>query len=119
MTNKTIGKAGEQIAKNFLINNGFEILEMNFRYSKLAEIDIIAAKKNSLHFVEVKTRTQEFFGNPLEAISPNKLKSIYKCANYYLQNSTKKYDKIQIDAVGIVLKNENDYKINFLEDISL
>ena len=52
MTNKIIGKYGEDIAKNFLIKNGFEILEMNYRYSRVAEIDIIASKdlsKNKLN----------------------------------------------------------------------
>ena len=52
MTNKEIGKQGEEIAKNFLIKKGFKILEMNYTYSKLAEIDIIAAKNKVVHFVE-------------------------------------------------------------------
>ena len=54
MTNKIIGKYGEEIAKNFLIKNGFEIIETNYRYSRIAEIDIIASKNDILHFVEVK-----------------------------------------------------------------
>ena len=64
MTNKIIGKYGEDVAKNFLIKKGFQILETNYRYSRVAEIDIIASKKDVLHFIEVKTRTQEFFGKP-------------------------------------------------------
>ena len=118
MTNKAIGKHGENLAKDFLKSKGFEILETNYRYSRLAEIDIIACKNNVLHFVEVKTRTQNFFGSPLEAISHAKLKQIYLCAKYYLQNSSKRYNKIQIDAIGILL-NSNENKINFVEDIQL
>lgn len=118
MTNKTIGKYGEELAKNFLIMHGYEILEMNFRYSRMAEIDIIAKKENIIHFVEVKTRTQNFFGAPFEAISRNKLQSIYKCANFYLQNSKEKYKKIQIDAIGIILNKEKEAEINFMENIS-
>ena len=119
MTNKTIGKHGENLAKDFLINKGFEILEQNYRYSKLAEIDIIASKNNILHFVEVKTRTQDFFGSPLEAIGHAKLKQIYTCAKYYLQNSKKRYEKIQIDAIGIVLVKNSEPKIQFIENIYL
>lgn len=119
MTNKVIGKQGEEIAKNFLIKQGFEILEMNFRYSKMAEIDIIASKNNVLHFVEVKTRTQTFFGSPLEAITPKKLQSIYLCSRYYLSNCKKRFSKIQIDAIGIVLDKNNTPDINFIENISL
>ena len=118
MTNKTIGKYGEEIAKNFLIKNGFEILELNFHYSKMAEIDIIATKNNVLHFVEVKTRTQEKFGNPLEAITKSKLKSIFLCSRYYLQNCKKRYSRTQIDAIGILL-NKDKPKIDFIENISL
>ena len=118
MTNKTIGKYGETLAKDFLIKNGFKILEMNYKYSRVAEIDIIASKKNILHFIEVKTRTQDFFGTPLEAINQNKLKQIYTCAKYYLQNSSKNYDKIQIDAIGILLNSQGN-KIDFIENIQL
>ena len=119
MTNKIIGKYGEEIAKNFLIKNKFEILEMNYRYSRIAEIDIIASKKDILHFVEVKTRTQEFFGSPLEAITPNKLKQIYSCAMEYMATSKKRYKKYQIDAIGIILDKEEIKKIDFIEDITL
>ena len=118
MTNKTIGKYGENLAKDFLIKKGFKILETNYKYSRIAEIDIIACKNNVLHFVEVKTRTQEFFGSPLEAINQNKLRQIYTCAKYYLQNCDKHYKKIQIDAIGIYL-DCNDNKIEFIEDIQL
>lgn len=119
MTNKEIGKYGEKLAKDFLIKKGFKIIESNFRFSRYAEIDIIASKNNTLHFVEVKTRTQEFFGAPLEAITKSKLASILKCAQFYLANSSKKYSKIQIDAIGIVLKDDNIEKIDFIEDIIL
>ena len=95
MTNKTIGKYGEDLAKDFLIKNNFEILEMNYRYSKMSEIDIIAEKNNVLHFIEVKTRTQTFFGSPLEAVNQNKLKQIYTCSKFYLQNCKKHYKKIK------------------------
>lgn len=119
MTNKEIGKYGENLAKNFLIEKGYKILEMNFRYSRLAEIDIIALKNNIIHFVEVKTRSQNLFGTPFEAINKNKLTSIYKCANYYLSASQKKYKKMQIDAIGIILNKDKVQKIEFIEDICL
>ena len=118
MTNKAIGKYGEQIAKNFLIKKGFKILELNYRYSRLAEIDIIAKKNNTIHFIEVKTRTQNFFGEPLEAINQSKLKSIYKCALYYMQNVSMKNEKYQIDAIGILLNKDNDPSITYLENLT-
>ena len=119
MTNKIIGKYGEDIAKDFLIKKGFEIVEMNYRYSRVAEIDIIASKKDVLHFVEVKTRTQNYYGAPLEAITPNKLKQIYSCAIQYMTTLKKHYKKYQIDAIGILLENKEVKKIDFVEDITL
>lgn len=117
MTNKTIGKYGEEIAKNFLIKKGFKILETNFRYSKTAEIDIIAQCKDILHFIEVKTRSSKDFGSPMEAIGGKKLASIFKCGMFYLKNCKKKYRRMQIDAVGIVLNNPPE--IEFIENIEL
>lgn len=119
MTNKAIGKYGEDLAKNFLIKKGFEILEMNFRYSKMAEIDIIAKKGDVLHFVEVKTRSSLNFGAPVEAINRKKLASIFQCANFYLQNSKKKFKRVQIDAIGIILKKGCVPEFEFLENLSL
>lgn len=119
MTNKTIGKYGENLAKDFLIKKGYKILETNYHYSKISEIDIIAQYKDIIHFVEVKTRSGVSFGSPMEAITRNKLISIYKCAMFYLKNSNRKYKKIQIDAIGIVLNKDNSHKIDFIENIEL
>ena len=118
MTNKTIGKYGEEIAKNFLIKNGFKILEQNYRYSKIAEIDIIALKNKVVHFVEVKTRTQDVFRKPLEAITKTKLKQIYTCAMFYISNSKGKYKKYQLDGIGIELDKDTVKNIEFIENIS-
>ena len=119
MTNKQIGKYGEELAKNFLIKKGFEILETNYRYSKMAEIDIIAQKNNILHFVEVKTRNSIFFGTPIEAINQTKLNSICMCAKFYIQKSKKHYKKFQIDAIGILLSKTKEPEFNFIENIEI
>ena len=114
MTNKSTGKYGEDVASDFLTKNGYKIIEKNFKYSKIAEIDIIALKNNILHFVEVKTRTTSDFGNPLEAVNKTKLNSIYKAACFYINKNG--YKKFQIDVIGIILK---DNSIQFIENIAL
>ncbi|MBQ8475509.1 YraN family protein [bacterium] len=119
MNNKTIGKYGEEIAQEYLKKQGFQIVETNYRYSKVAEIDIIAQKNDVVHFIEVKTRSNSLFGSPLEAIGHTKLNSIYKAACSYLQTTKKRYKTIKIDAIGIILNGTNEPDINFLEDISL
>ena len=118
MTNKEIGKYGENLAKDFLIKKGWKIIETNFHYSKIAEIDIIAKKDNIIHFVEVKTRTSEFFGKPMEAIDKRKISSIYQAALYYIQTH-KNCSKFQIDAVGIVINKDKDPEITLIENIEI
>ena len=119
MNNKIKGKIGENIAQEYLTNKGYKIIETNYRYSKIAEIDIIALKNNTLHFIEVKTRTSNKLGAPVEAITKTKLSSIYTAANAYLLKTNKHYKKIQIDAIGIILNNNDNPQISFFENISL
>lgn len=119
MTNKEIGKYGEEIAKNFLIKKGYKILETNWHYSRVSEIDIIAIKNDAIHFVEVKTRSQTKFGMPEEAINYRKMASIVQGTRAYLSKTNKRFKKIQIDAIAILLKKEGEPEINFIENISL
>ncbi len=60
------GKSGgERLAKEYLLSQGYKILELNYR-NKIGEIDIIALYKNILVFIEVKTRTSLSFGYAYE-----------------------------------------------------
>ena len=72
MTNISIGKNGEEIARKYLEKQGYKILETNKRFSRFSEIDIIALDKDTLVFVEVKTRKTDFCGHPAEAITQTK-----------------------------------------------
>ena len=78
-----LGKVGEEMATKYLVNIGYQILEKNFRF-KRDEVDIIATKDGIIVFVEVKTRTSNFLGEPEESVSMAKQKRIIKVANHYL-----------------------------------
>ncbi len=108
MTNKEIGKYGENLAKKYLENLGYKILDMNYKYSRYGEIDIIALYKNELCFVEVKTRRNDKFGTPMEAITKDKLNKIQMSAISYIQQKKPKFEKYRIDAVSILLKDNNE-----------
>lgn len=114
MNNKTTGKLGEEIAKKFLEDKGYKILETNKHFSKNCEIDIIAQDKNTTVFVEVKTRSSDFCGSPLEAITKTKLHNIKTGLFTYLQDH--KVKNFRIDAISIILKPE--LKIEHLKNIS-
>ena len=84
MENKRqIGSNYEQKAVQYLLENGYTILEQNYR-NRSGEIDIIARKKGVLVFLEVKYRTTSSYGSPLEAVNWRKQNQIRKVAQFYL-----------------------------------
>lgn len=115
MNNRTFGDHGEDLACEYLVKNGYKILERNKHFSRFCEIDIIAKFKNKVVFVEVKTRRNNNFGYPLEAITSKKFNNIKTGVLSYLQeNKVKDY---QIDVIGITL--EPELNIQHLKNVSL
>lgn len=107
------GKLGEDLAKNYLVQQGYRILHTNWRYGHL-EIDIIATKENYIHFIEVKTRTTSYHGLPEEKVSRTKLKNLQTAASHYLHfANTKK--RVQFDTLAIVIA-KNDVNYSLIED---
>ncbi len=94
------GKSGEDLAAEFLKQNGYKILARNFR-TKLGELDIVALDKNTVCFVEVKTRSSAAFGLPQEAVFPAKQRQIIKAALVFLQEKklTDKFCRFDVAAV--------------------
>ncbi len=111
---RELGNLGEEIACKYLMKNGYEIIARNVHYSRFCELDIIAKQKNTLVFVEVKTRKTDAFGLPLEAITKSKYENIKKGMFNYLLQYPNKCD-YRIDVVGITLKPE--LKIEHLQGI--
>ncbi len=68
-----IGEKGEELATEFLVKKGYEVLTRNWRFQR-AELDIVAQTKSELIVVEVKTRTSEEFESPKEAVTISKQK---------------------------------------------
>lgn len=108
-----LGKEGEDIACEYLISLGYTILARNWRAHK-NEIDIIALKNNCLIFIEVKTRTTDFWGNPEDFISVAQQKRIKEAAEEYIQETTEEYD-CQFDVISII-KNKQEVKLEHFED---
>lgn len=101
MSTKVSGDLGEQEAKQFLKAQNYKIITSNFR-SMFGEIDIIALDGRVLVFVEVKKRTNSKYGNPEEAVTPKKIKRIYKTIDYFLlKNSGYKNFQKRLDVIAI------------------
>lgn len=108
-----LGKQGENLAVDFLIKNGFEIIERNWRFIK-DEIDIIAETEQYLVFVEVKTRSNIIFGEPDEAVTKKKQKFLIRAANEFIaQNNFTK--EARFDIISVILSGQQ-VKINHIAD---
>lgn len=113
--NQEIGKKGEDIATEYLVNKGYKIMARNWRF-KHYEVDIIATKNSLLHFIEVKTRNTLQYGFPEESISKDKMQHLKNAAAaFQYQHPNWKY--IQFDALAIQLKLGSAKEIFFIEDI--
>lgn len=111
---KVIGQIGEQIARLYLMANGFEIVECNYRI-RSGEIDIIAKRDDALHFVEVKTRTNRY-ARARQAIDFKKRMHIWKTAEYYLYKNKIKDTRCHIDAIEVYIE-PNTMQLNYIQQI--
>ncbi len=109
-----LGKEGEQIAVDLLLEKGYKIIERNWRFQK-AEIDIIAQKeKNTLAVIEVKTRSNSAVGKPEEFVTKNKIKLLVKAANEYV--IAQELDvEVRFDIISVI-KNSKYQKVDHLKD---
>lgn len=103
-----IGKEGEDIAKKYLKQKGYTIIEQNFR-CKQGEIDIIALDKQEIVFVEVKTRTNTRYGLASEAVNSQKKKHILGAIKYYIHKRNLENKFIRIDVIEIYMKKQKAY----------
>ncbi|MEA3227833.1 MAG: YraN family protein [Campylobacterota bacterium] len=104
------GNIAETQAVDFLLHNGFMVIEKNF-YSRFGEIDIIATKNTTLHFIEVKSGTD--YESAIQNITPRKLSRLIKTGDVYLKKNRLDVDFVY-DAV-IVTPNA----IEIVENITL
>lgn len=108
-----LGKQGEQKAIAFLKKNQFEILETNWRWQK-AEVDIIACKDNTIIFIEVKTRSTSFFGEPEEQVTLKKQQLLAEAADYYINHHNLNLP-VRFDIISII-KEKNTFTLRHIED---
>lgn len=118
MSNMATGVLGESLAKDYLVKQGYEIIETNYR-CQAGEIDIIALDAGVLCFVEVKTRTSLKFGLPQDIINHLKLSRMARCIEYYTSEKKVKYELYRIDIVSILLNGTNIQDIDLIRNASL
>lgn len=110
-------KQGEDLAAFYLRKKNYRILARNFR-SRTGEIDITAILQNTLVFIEVKSRWSTDFGSPLEAVTPKKIKSIIRTAQYFKLLNPQTPDLMRIDVIGLDYTKEPFPLIEHIENVS-
>lgn len=117
MSTKTLGDKGEKIAEKYLKEKGYKILDKNFRWKKLGELDLVARKGAGVIFFEVKARMKKRLSEfmPEDNITFTKQKKLVKLSQIYL--AKKKIDlPWQIDILAIEIYRNNTYDIRHLEN---
>lgn len=109
-----LGKLGEDIACQYLKENNYEIRERNFE-CRQGEIDIIAKDKEEIVFIEVKTRTNNSYGNPIDSITYYKQKHIIKSVQYYLYKEKLEKSFVRIDVIEVYSRGEK-YYVNHIKN---
>jgi len=104
---KELGKRGEEVALRFLKKKGYRIIEKNYA-CKMGEMDLIAKEKDTLVFIEVKTRTSALFGPPQLAVNFSKQRQLSKVALNYLKEKHLEEVKARFDVVAILLGGKEE-----------
>ncbi|MBR5092618.1 MAG: YraN family protein [Bacteroidales bacterium] len=107
------GKMGEQMAAKYLVDQGYIILEHNYRRGHL-EIDLIALDKDELVIVEVKSRAYDTILQPEDAVDHKKRLSLIRLANEYVKTHNRK-ENVRFDIVSII-SNNNGTEIKHLKN---
>ena len=105
MRRRDTGILGEKLAWDFLKKRGYRILVTNYRTPQ-GEIDIVARHKDSLVFVEVRTKTSLEFGSPEESITPAKKERMRAAAFFYRQAHSNLPLTWRIDVVAVELNQK-------------
>jgi putative endonuclease len=109
-----LGRYGEQLAKDFLIDAGYRILEQNWRYGR-AELDLIATIDHKIIFVEVKTRRSADHGEPADFVNWKKEKQLEFASSAYIERRNHQ-GEIRFDIIAIIFENKDLYQINHIQD---
>ena len=108
------GKRGEDLAAQFLEEKNYRLLERNWRHGR-AELDIIAMDGKTMVFAEVKTRSDDIFERPENAVKNKKRGLMIKAAIGYM-HKTKHENAIRFDILSVILRGGKDPQIDHFKD---
>ncbi len=102
---QALGETGERIAERWLVRHGWRILQRRFR-SGHRDIDLIAEREGTIVFVEVKARSGNRFGDPVEAVGWRKQREMARSAAVWIDRHGRPGETYRFDVVGVLLQGE-------------
>ena len=99
---RDIGSQGERIAADYLEDKGYQLLDTNY-HTRYGELDLVMIEKDTIVFVEVKTRTSVAYGFPEESVTELKMEHLENAGLLWLQENPEAPDDWRIDVVSIFL----------------
>lgn len=109
-----LGKWGEDMAEIYLRNKGYDIVERDWRDGH-RDIDIIAVEGSTIAFVEVKTRSDNAYIDPVQAVTPAKMRMLSIAANKYIRTHYL-HLSVRFDVIGVTGTPDGEATINHIED---
>lgn len=109
-----LGRKGEELAKQYLENAGYEILDENWRFQK-AEVDLIAYQHKTIIFVEVKTRTGNAFGEPEDFVDAAKQALLVNAADEFIELMDFN-GEARFDIIAILFDKQGKHRLNHIQD---
>lgn len=111
-----LGRHGEQLAAEYLERAGMRVLDRNWRCAE-GEVDIVAAQRQVLVVCEVKTRSSDRYGTPLEAITRQKQRRLRRLAICWVVAHGVLFDEIRIDAVGVLRASSGEFTVTHVAGV--
>ena len=102
MHNQVIGFRGERIAERWLLRKGWRVIQRRFRDGH-RDVDLIAMRDGTVAFVEVKARSGEQFGTPVEAVDWRKRRELVRSARMWISRHGQPGETYRFDVIGVLL----------------
>lgn len=102
---QVFGLAGERVAERWLRHHGWRVLQRRFR-SGHRDIDLIAERDGMVAFVEVKARSGEGFGDPVEAVNWRKKNELVRSASVWIDRNGRPGEAYRFDVIGVLIQGE-------------
>jgi len=111
---RALGAAGEDAAADWYSAAGYRILDRNWRCRE-GEIDLVAGRRGTIVFCEVKTRSNDRYGAPMEAVTRSKQRRLRRLASRWLQEHESRAPGLRFDVASVTVGRDGSLTVEVVE----